>query len=307
MNDLIEYQFPDSEIATQVSEFIRAAHSDSTRKAYRSDLKQFLRWGGSVPSSPEMVASYISFYASTRKPATLARWLVSIGKAHTTKGLTDPTNNDLVRAVSRGIRRSCPCRQLQATPAVKEDIIAMVNTMGDRLKDQRDRALLLLGFAGASRRSELVGLNVGDIQEVREGLTVTIQRSKTDQEGRGRKVGIPFARGRACPVRALQDYLEESGISEGPIFRSITRHGELGGRLSGNAVSLIIKARAEAAGLDPTNYSGHSLRAGLATSAAAAGIPSYKVRQQTGHKNDAMLQRYIRDSQIFTDNAAGIL
>ena len=130
----------------------------------------------------------------------------------------------------------------------------------------------------------------------------------TDQEGVGRKVGIPHGRTRWCPVTALNDWLERSGVEEGPVFRRVDRHGKLlGGRLSGAAVSLVIKARVAAVGLDPDDYSGHSLRAGLATSAAASGVSSWKIRQQTGHASDAMLARYIRDGELFVDNAAGAL
>ncbi len=137
---------------------------------------------------------------------------------------------------------------------------------------------------------------------------VHLRRSKTDQEGAGRKIGIPHGRTRWCPVTALNSWMERAGIEEGPIFRPVDRHGKVGAqRLSGEGVSLVIKERAAAVGLDPDDYSGHSLRAGLATSAAAAGVSSWKIRQQTGHASDAMLARYIRDGEIFVDNAAGAL
>ena len=183
----------------------------------------------------------------------------------------------------------------------------MVNAMSEGVKDSRDKAILLLGFAGAFRRSELVALNVEDIHNVQEGLTVTIQRSKTDQEGSGRKIGIPFARGVHCPVKATRSWLQVSDINSGAIFRSIDRHGNIGERLSNHAIPRIIKGWAYKAGLDPKDYAGHSLRSGLVTSAANAGIANHKIRAQTGHKGDTMLNRYIRDSQIFTNNAAGIL
>ena len=183
----------------------------------------------------------------------------------------------------------------------------MVNTMGDGVKESRDKAILLMGFAGAFRRSELVALNTEDIQQVQEGLTVTIQRSKTDQEGSGRKIGIPFARGVHCPIKAILSWLQVSDINSGPIFRSVDRHGNIGDRLSNHAIPRIIKGWAAKAGLDPKDYAGHSLRSGLVTSAANAGIANHKIRAQTGHRGDTMLNRYIRDSQIFTNNAAGIL
>ena len=143
---------------------------------------------------------------------------------------------------------------------------------------------------------------------MRQGLIISIARSKTDQENIGRKVGIPIGRTRLCPVAAYSDWLTQSGIKDGPVFRPVDRYGRMQRvRLSGEAVSLIIKSRVETIGLNPVEYSGHSLRAGLATSAATAGVSSWKIRQQTGHASDAMLARYIRSGELFVDNAAGVL
>ena len=175
--------------------------------------------------------------------------------------------------------------------------------MSSDVKAVRDRALLLIGFAGAFRRSEIVGLDVGNIEHVSHGIIVTLKRSKTDQDGHGRKVGIPLARGRHCPVLSLQEWLAASDIAEGPIFRPVDRHGQISNqRLSSQAVSEVVKGRIGLLGHNPLNYSGHSLRAGLATSAAFAGLPSWKIRQQTGHASDAMVQRYIRDGELFRGN-----
>ena len=141
-----------------------------------------------------------------------------------------------------------------------------------------------------------------------KGIVVHLRRSKTDQDGEGRKIGIPFGRGRWCPVAALDAWLAASGITEGAIFRPVDRHGHVQpARLSGEAVSLVVRERVAAAGLDPARYSGHSLRAGLATSAAQAGVPTWRIRSQTRHASDAMLARYIRDGELFTENAAGVL
>ncbi|MEO5354521.1 MAG: site-specific integrase [Magnetococcus sp. XQGC-1] len=298
----------DITLPAQVTTYVSAAMAKRTTAAYRRDLLRFLDWGGQIPATPESLATYLSAHAESHKASTLIRWMVSLSKAHTTQGMADPTKAELVKVVIKGIRRTHGSQQRQVTPAIREDIIAMVrHTTGDGLKETRDRALLLLGFAGAFRRSELVALNVEDIQEVREGLTVTIQRSKTDQEGCGRKIGIPFARGAHCPVKAVQAWLQVAGTTTGAIFRGVDRHGNLGERLSDHAVARVIKALAEKAGLDPQDYSGHSLRSGLVTSAANAGIANHKIRAQTGHKGDTMLNRYIRDGQMFMDNAAGIL
>ncbi|MGM4889902.1 site-specific integrase [Tardiphaga sp. 11_C7_N12_6] len=191
---------------------------------------------------------------------------------------------------------------------MKEDLILALEATTDRVKDARDRALLLLGFAGGFRRSELIGLDCEDLCRVRQGFEVTIRRSKTDQEGAGRKIGIPIGRGTWCAVRSLESWLAVSEISKGSIFRPIDRHNRIGPqRLSGAAVCSIVRARVQAAGIDPVGYTGHSLRAGFATSAARAGVSSRKIRQQTGHTSDAMLSRYIRDGELFNCNAAGEL
>jgi integrase len=143
---------------------------------------------------------------------------------------------------------------------------------------------------------------------VRQGLEVTLSRSKTDQNGAGRKIGIPHGRCRWCPVVALEHWLTASGIRDGALFRPIDRHHRIAAkRLSGEAVCLVVRERVQAAGIDPKDYSRHSLRAGLATSAAQAGVSTWKIRQQTGHASDAMLSRYIREWELFTENAAGAL
>lgn len=291
----------------EVNLYLHASLSDNTRKAYRCDLNQFLSWGGTIPASAELVATYLAAHAEQHAIATLARRLVSIGKAHTAQGLPSPTDSELVRATLRGIRHTHGSAQRQVAPAVKEDILHMVAGLVG-MKGIRDRALLLIGFAGAFRRSELVSLTVADIEHAKQGLIVTLPRSKTDQEGRGRKVAIPYARGAVCPVLALQQWLEVAQITEGPIFRGVNRHGVIAvSAISPQAVALVVKERAQAVGLDPAKYAGHSLRAGLVTSAAQLGVSSWKIRQQTGHKSDAMLARYIRDANIFIDNAAGVV
>jgi integrase len=166
--------------------------------------------------------------------------------------------------------------------------------------------LLLLGFAVALRRSELVGLDLADVTEGADGLTVHLRRSKTDQEGAGRTVGIPYGSNPVtCPVRAWRAWIEVSGIIKGPAFCPVDRHGHIGPtRLSAPAVALVLKRHAARVGLDPAEVAGHSLRAGLATSAAAAGVPERVIAEQTGHKGTAMLRRYIREGSLFRENAA---
>jgi integrase len=291
-----------------VASYVRDSLALNTRRAYLSDLAEFERWGGSIPASAETVATYLAARANTLAVASLVRHLVSVSKAHEARGLPNPTRSELVRATMRGIKRTRGSAQREAKPLLRDDLLLVLDSMGDGLKDIRDRALLLIGFAGALRRSELVGLDVGDIEHVRQGIVLTLRRSKTDQDRQGRKIGIPFGRTRWCSVAALNTWLKSSGISEGAIFRPVDRHGRIRrSRLSGEAVSLIVRERVADAELDPTHYSGHSLRAGLATSAAQAGVPTWRIRQHTRHASEAMLLRYVRDSQSFTANAAGAL
>ncbi len=168
--------------------------------------------------------------------------------------------------------------------------------------------MLLIGFAGGLRRSELAAINLIDFERVREGIILTIRRSKTDQDRVGRRIGIPFGRTIHCPVMALENWLNAARVEDGPVFRPVDRHGRVSAsRLSGEAVSLIVRDRMTKAGFNPIGYSGHSLRAGLATSASRAGVSTFKIRQQTGHASDAMLSRYVRDGELFLGNAAGVL
>jgi len=158
------------------------------------------------------------------------------------------------------------------------------------------------------RRSELVGLDLADLEFVREGLILNLRRSKTDQQGRGRRIGIPHARGRWCPVREVQAWIEIAEIEEGPLFRSLRKGGTISdSRLSGEAVSVVIKRHVRGIGLDPEKFSGHSLRAGFVTSAARAGIATHLIRQQTGHASDTSMAHYIREAGLFRGNAAGQL
>jgi integrase len=213
-----------------------------------------------------------------------------------------------VRATLRGIKRTRGCAQRQAKALLRDDLLLVLDAIGDRPKDMRDRALLLIGFAGALRRSELVALDVEDIEHVHQGIVIILRRSKTDQDGHGRKIGIPFGRRRWCPVAAFDAWLAVSRIVAGGIFRPVDRHGHVQeARLSGEAVSLVVQERVAAVGLDPSPYSGHSLRAGFATSAAQAGVLTSRIRAQTGHASDAMLARYVREGELFTENAAGAL
>lgn len=251
------------------------------------------------------MAPYLTDLAATHKPGTLQRRVSAISQAHQAAKLPVPTKGAVAKTMA-GIRRTCGTAQRGKTAARTQEIRAMVATCDEGPLGTRDRALLLLGFAGAFRRSELVGLDVADLHFGTDGLTVTIRRSKTDQEGAGQKVGIPYGSTPAtCPVRNLRAWLDASGITDGPVFRGVDRWGHvLGERLSDKAVARAVKRAAEAAGLDPAQYAGHSLRAGLATAAAEAGVSERAIMAQTRHKSAPMVRRYIREGNLFRENAA---
>lgn len=296
------------ECHTDVERYVRHSISPNTRRAYIADLNHFEEWGGSVPASPTVVASYLAAYACVLSVSTLVRRVASISKAHEACGHLNPCRAEIVRATLHGIKRTRGTAQHQAMPLLREDLLLVLDSLGNGIKDVRDRALLLLGFAGAFRRSELVGLDHADLQRVRQGLVVTLRFCKTDQRGAGRKIGIPNGRSRQCPVSALEAWLNLSSIQSGPVFRPVDRHRRIQERrLSGEAVSLMVKERVAAVGIDPSRYSGHSLRAGFATSAAQAGVSTLKIKAQTGHATDAMLARYVRDGELFLNNAAAAL
>ena len=294
-------------LSAKAAAFASASISASTRRAYQGDLEDFLIWGGGIPSSPFKLAEYVAERAAVHSPITISRRLVGISRAHTCQGLADPAKSDIVKAVVRGLRKTNGTPQRQAAPVLREDLLPMLAQMRG-VKGIRDRALILVGFAAALRRSELVALDVNAIQFVPEGLLVQLFRSKTDQNGEGRKIAIPYGRTSACPVKALKNWLDVSGTTSGPVFRSVNKTGAIAcSRLTDQSVSQIVKQYAAIIGLPAQAYSGHSLRAGLVTSAAKAGVSFAKIQQQTGHRSSAMLIRYIRDASIFENNAAGLL
>jgi len=298
----------------QVREYIRASKAENTLRGYTADWRDFCAWCeghglSPLPATPESVAAYIAECAGRLKVGSIQRRLNAIAEAHKATGLESPTHSAMVRNTMKGIRRTLGTAPAQKTAALTDDIRAMIDATDATLIGSRDRALILLGFAGAFRRSELVGLDVEDCTFGKDGLTVTLRRSKTDQEGVGRKVGIPYgANPDTCPVRNVQAWREQAGIEGGPLFRSINRHGQVQpGRLSGIDVARIVKKLAERAGLDPAKYAGHSLRAGHATTAAIGGASERSIMQQTGHRSVQMVRRYIRDGSLFRENSGGKL
>lgn len=315
--DIVPLPPPSSPVAPsleQVREYIRASKAANTLRGYQSDWRDFCAWCEAqsscpLPATPETVASYIAECAERLKVGSIQRRLNAIAEAHKAVGLESPTHSPMVSNTMKGIRRTLGTAAVQKAPTLTGDIRAMVDATDAGIIGARDRALILLGFAGAFRRSELVGLGVEDCAFGKDGLTVTLRRSKVDQVGAGRKIGIPYgANSETCPVRVLQAWIDEAAITGGTLFRSINRHGKVQpGRLSGIDVARVVKKLALRAGLDAAKYAGHSLRAGHATSAAIAGASERSIMNQTGHRSVQMVRRYIRDGNLFRENSAGKL
>ena len=306
---------PDRALSRASVKFIGASRSPNTLRAYRSDFADFQEWAGtwqlaSLPATPETVSGYLSWLASTGEvtAATIDRRASAISEAHKLSHLPSPTSDETVRKTLAGIRRVLgTAPRFQKTALATDDLRAMLDHMElETLSGLRDRAILLLGFAGGFRRSELVALDVDDLGETAQGLRVRIRRSKTDQEGVGREVGIPFGRHvDTCPVKAWRAWQSAACLLKGPCFRPMnSRGGVRDRRLTAQSVALIVKAAAVTAGLEPTSYAGHSLRSGLATAAAAGGASERSIMDQTGHKSLPVVRRYIRRGSLFQDNAA---
>jgi integrase len=300
--------------AERASEYASRSKSRATIDAYAAGWRDFLQFcqrraAVPLPATDETVAGYLAELADAGlKAATIARRLVVISQAHRAADLPSPTTSSLVRRTHAGIRRSIGTAQASKAPAVVADLKKMLDTLPGTRVGLRDRALLLVGFGGAFRRSELVALDVGDLDFSSAGLVVTLRRSKTDQEGRSRRIGIPYgSTEKHCPVRSVRLWLESARIVDGPVFRALDRFQRVQtGRLSDKAVARIVKRRAAAVGLDPDRYAGHSLRAGLATSAAAGGASERVIMAQTGHRSADMVRRYIREGNLWRENAASL-
>ena len=304
---------PVIDLVASARTFAENTRSANTKSAYDSDWRHFTEWTAahgfeSLPAEPAAVAMYITDLAASHKPATITRRLAAISVRHQQAGVESPTRHQEVRAISTGIRRTLGTAQREASPLSLGDLRAILAHLPDTIGGLRDRALLLTGFAGALRRSELVGLDLDDVQTRDEGLVLMLRRSKTDQQGAGERVALPHGRDRhTCPVRAIQTWRDAAELQEGALFRSVDRHGNVGSRLSGGAVSLILKSAAQRARIDPVMLSGHSLRAGFATTAAANGATEQAIANQTRHRSMSVLRRYIRHGSVFTDNAVGTL
>jgi site-specific recombinase XerD len=297
------------------ADFARASKAKATQEAYGSDFRIFEAWCqarglNALPASAESLCAFLADQATLGKRAsTLGRRLAAVRYFHRAAGYETPTSDEKVKTVLSGIRRTIGAAPVRKRAATADIVIAMSPT-ATSLRALRNRAIILLGFAGAFRRSELVALNVDDFEETAEGMLVTLRRSKTDQEGVGRRVAIP--RGEiACPVAALRGWLDAAGITEGTIFRRIFNKRAqrvTDRRLAPRNVAAIVKQGAARLGFDPATFGGHSLRAGFVTSAVKRGANLIKITDVTGHRSLEMLKTYSRDAEAFVGHAgAGLL
>nr|WP_253374294.1 MULTISPECIES: site-specific integrase [Methylorubrum] len=307
-----------AEAAAIVRAYQRASKADATVKAYKSDAAVFQAWCArygfrSLPASAEAVAAFLVAEAEAgRSAATIGRRRAAIRYAHKLAGLPDPTDDEGVRTAAQGIRRRVGVAPKRKAAATAEIVAAMLMRIPDTLTGKRDRALLALGFAGAFRRSELVALDVADLTEHADGLRVRVRRSKTDQEGQGVEKAIPHGRF-IRPVALVREWLDAAGISEGPVFRPVSRSGRVRAvanlatppRLTTQAVADVIKRHLEAAGLDPTLFGAHSLRAGFITTAAERGADLARIMDVSGHRDPRTVVGYIRRANAFKDHAGG--
>jgi site-specific recombinase XerD len=295
------------------AQFALAARAPSTLRAYTADFRVFANWCrehglDALPALPSTVAAFLAVEAGqNRRSSTISRRVAGIHYCHQRCGHESPTTAEAVRATLHGIRRTLGTACNRREPAVAEKITAMARPQPG-LIGMRDRALLLLGFAGALRRTELVALDVDDLEFARQGLRVRIRRSKTDQDAEGTTIAI--AKGsNNCPVQAIAIWLESARIETGALFRRVGKDGKVSAaRLSDRSVTGIVKQSAKRAGLDPRRFSAHSLRSGFLTSAAGNGASIFKMMDVSRHKSIDALRTYVRDAELFRDHAgSGLL
>ena len=294
---------------------LQSSKANNTVRAYKSDFKDFGIFCAkngfkSLPSDPKIVSLYLT-HLSTKdaKMSTLKRRLVSIGVIHKLKGYYLDTKHPSIIENIMGIKRRKGSIQNGKKPLLINNLKKLINVIDKQKKEEikklRDRSIILIGFSGAFRRNELVSLDYDDLDFVPEGLKINIRRSKTDQFGEGSTKGLPyFNNSQYCPVVSLQKWIKISKIGSGPLFRRFTKGSNLSeNRLTDQTVALIIKEYLNIAGIDSANYSGHSLRSGFATSAAESGAEERSIMSMTGHKSTEMVRRYIKEANLFKNNA----
>lgn len=291
-----------------INPYIHLATSNNTRKAYRSDIHHYETWGGKLPATAEMIANYLRFYANQLNPRTLARRLIAIKHWHTYQGFSDPTSHPAIQKTMTGIIRTHgkPKEKARALLPTELARIHAVLFNENTVTSARDDALLQIGFFGAFRRSELVTIQYEHIKWENEGIEIIIPTSKTDQNNEGQFSAIPYGNETLCPIQALKTWLDVSGIKTGALFRRITLGDQLGhNALTPLSVNHILKNRAIAAGiLDIKNLSSHSLRRGLATSAAKAGARLEDIMRSGRWKQTNTVIEYIEASDRFSTHAA---
>jgi integrase len=291
--------------------FAEAAKAAHTRRAYASDWADFCRWAETrgaapLPCPPGLLCGYLAALAEAgRSAATITRRAAAVAHMHRAAGFDSPTTSPAVREVLRGIRHTLGTAPASKTPATADLIARMLATCPDTLIGRRDQALIAFGFAGAFRRSELLALEMADLTAVDDGLRVTIRRSKTDPDAEGQEIAIPGGY-HLRPVETLQAWLVAAAITEGPLFRPVSKAGRIGlTPLSADGFVRALKRRAAAAGLDPAGLAGHSLRSGFLTSAAEAGADVLKMAEVSRHRSMDTLRRYVRRGNLFKGHAGG--
>lgn len=290
-------------------DYAAASKAANTWRAYRTDWSQWTAWCTARnldpwQAQPEDVAQWVSDLAARYKPSSIGRKVAALSALHKMAGRPSPTRDDRVRVVLAGIRRAHAAPAKQAAPLTSDLLRQLMADLDpERVADVRDGALLLLGFAAALRRSELVALDVTDLEFVAGGVRVTVRQSKVDQEGHGAVVGVPNGqRPDTCPVRWLQRWQTASGIEEGPLWRMVDAWGYVrDGRMAATTVGVIVKRHCDRTGFDPSRFSAHSLRSGLATSAASGGAQVLRLADHGRWRSLATIRGYVRAGAALDD------
>ena len=295
-------------------ENLKSSKANNTLRAYKSDFRDFgafcAKHGfNSMPTEPKVVSLYLTHLSAKTKISTLRRRLVSIGVVHKIKGHYLDTKHPVIIENLMGIKRKKGSMQTGKKPILINHLKQIINVIDEqkieKIKKLRNKSLILIGFGGGFRRSELISINYEDLDFVQEGVKITVRRSKTDQFGEGMTKGLPyFTNYKYCPVTNLKNWLTLSKITSGPIFRRFVKGSTLTkNRLTDQSVVLIIKNCLKLAGIENQNFSGHSLRSGFATVAAESGADERSIMAMTGHKTSQMVRRYIKEANIFKNNA----
>lgn len=288
--------------------YLESQKAPNTIRAYSSDWRDFSEWCASfgvapLPATAETVANYIASLAERLHPFTISRHLTAIKQMHNSAGFAaqNPASDFTVSQIMRSIKRKHGTAQHGKAAITVPILRQMLSFIGDRMVDARNRALLLIGFSGALRRSELVSIKTEDITRHPSGITILIPKSKADQNGHGQRIAIEYGNDPAtCPIKALDSWVTRAKIKNGFIFRAVTKWGTVKDNpMNDRTVALIIKHFVALAGYDPRQFSGHSLRRGYATTAATVGASTFDIMHQTRHKSEKMVHRYIQEAEIF--------